>query len=310
MRYTFLGPVGTFTEAALRQVIGPDDQAIAMTDVTSALAAVRSGEADRAVVPIENSVEGGVSATLDALSSGQPLVLVGETLVPVQFVLAVRPGTRLEDITRIATHPHAWAQCRIWASENLPGVVHVPATSTAAGAALLAQEGDPGYEAAIVAPLTAADYELQTLEHNIGDNKNAVTRFVIVARPGPILPRTGNDKTTLMVQLPDNESGALLTMLDQFAVRGVNLSRIESRPTGDELGRYAFSIDAEGHIDDERLAAALVGLHRVCPLVRFLGSYPRVGGTNSPAHHGFMDEDFVAGRDWVARMRAGEHPDS
>lgn len=310
MRYAYLGPVGTFTEAALRQVVTSADTPVPMTDVTSALAAVRAGEVDRAVVPIENSVEGGVSATLDALSSGVPLVVVGETLVPVQFVLAVRPGTRIEDITRIATHPHAWAQCRIWASENLPGVVHVPSTSTAAGAALLAEDGDQGYEAAIVAPMTASDYGLEVLAENIGDNKHAVTRFVIVSRPGPIMERTGNDKTTLMVQLPDNEAGALLTMLEQFAVRGVNLSRIESRPTGDEIGRYAFSIDAEGHIDDERVAAALVGLHRVCPLVRFLGSYPRVGGTNSPTRPGYADDDFVSGRDWVTRMRAGEHPDA
>ncbi len=309
MRYAYLGPVGTFTEAALRQVISPQDEAVPMTDVTSALAAVRLGDVDRAVVPIENSVEGGVSATLDALSSGQPLVLVGETFVPVEFVLAARPGTEIADITRVATHPHAWAQCRVWASENLPGRVHVPSTSTAAGAALLAEEGDPGYEAAIIAPLTAADYSLDVLARNIGDNKSAVTRFVVVSRPGPIVPRTGNDKTTLMVQLPDNEAGALLTMLEQFAVRGVNLSRIESRPIGDEIGRYAFSIDAEGHIDDERLAAALVGLHRVCPLVRFLGSYPRVRGTNSPARPGFTDEDFAGGREWIARMRAGEHPD-
>src|SRR5690625_1781330 len=122
MRYAYLGPTGTFTEAAMRQVTADGDEPVAMTDVTSALAAVRTGEADRAVVPIENSVEGGVSATLDALSSGVPLVVVGETLVAVEFVLAARPGTKLEDIARVATHPHAWAQCRIWASENLPGV--------------------------------------------------------------------------------------------------------------------------------------------------------------------------------------------
>ncbi|HLS01669.1 MAG TPA: prephenate dehydratase domain-containing protein, partial [Beutenbergiaceae bacterium] len=135
MRYAYLGPTGTFTEAALRQVITPEDTSVAMTDVTTALEAVRMGEVDRAVVPIENSVEGGVSATLDTLASGLPLVLVGETLVKVEFVLAVRPGTRLEDVTRVATHPHAWAQCRVWASQHLPGVEHVPSTSTAAGAA-------------------------------------------------------------------------------------------------------------------------------------------------------------------------------
>ncbi len=311
LRYAYLGPTGTFTEAALRQVADTAvDEAVPVTDVGSALAAVRSGEADRAVVPIENSVEGGVSATLDALASGVPLVVVGETLVRVQFVLAARPGTTPAQVRRIATHPHAWAQCRGWVAEHLPGAVHVPATSTAAGGAGLADPSVPAdYDAAITSPLAAADYGLEVLAENVGDREHAVTRFVVVAQPGPIVPRTGRDKTTLMVQLADNEAGALLTMLEQFAVRGVNLSRIESRPTGDVLGRYAFSIDAEGHIDDERVAAALVGLHRVCPRVQFLGSYPRVDGPGSPVRPGFTDEDFQRGRAWVANLRDGVHPD-
>ena len=309
LRYAYLGPTGTFTEAALRSVAAPDDEAVPQTDVQAALAAVRSGEADRAVVPIENSVEGGVSATLDALASGQPLVIVGEALVRIEFVLAARAGTALADVAAVSTHPHAWAQTRRWVAENLPGAVHVPATSTAAAAALLAEPGEHGFEAAAVAPHTAEQYGLSVLASSIEDNTNAVTRFVVVGRPGPVPERTGQDKTTLMVHLPDNEAGALLTMLEQFAVRGVNLSRIESRPIGDELGRYSFSIDAEGHVDDERVAAALVGLHRVCPVVRFLGSYPRVDGPGSGVRRGFTDEDFRRGRDWVANLREGVHPD-
>lgn len=311
LSYAYLGPAGTFTEAALRQVADlAVDEALPMTDVGSALSAVRSGSADRAVVPIENSVEGGVSATLDALAEGGPLVVVGETLVRVQFVLAARPGTTLEQVRRIATHPHAWAQCRRWVAEHLPGAEHVPASSTAAGGAGLADPQTPAdYDAAITSPLAAGDYGLEVLADGIGERDHAVTRFVIVARPGPIVPRTGQDKTTLMVQLADNEAGALLTMLEQFAARGVNLSRIESRPAGDVLGRYAFSIDAEGHIDDERVAAALVGLHRVCPRVQFLGSYPRVDGPGSPPRPGFTDEDFQRGRAWVANLRDGVHPD-
>ncbi|HLV54823.1 MAG TPA: prephenate dehydratase [Actinotalea caeni] len=309
LRYAFLGPTGTFTEAALRTVAGPDDVALPMTDVPTALEAVRTGEADRAVVPIENSVEGGVSATLDALSSGLPLVIVGEALVRIEFVLAGREGTTLEQVRHVSTHPHAWAQTRRWVSTNLPGAVHVPATSTAAAAAILAEPGEHGFEAAVVAPHTAEQYGLSVLAAGIEDNTNAVTRFVVVSTPGPVPERTGQDKTTLMVHLPDNEAGALLTMLEQFAVRGVNLSRIESRPIGDAIGRYGFSIDAEGHIDDERVAAALVGLHRVCPMVRFLGSYPRVDGPGSPVRRGFTDEDFRAGREWVARLREGVHPD-
>lgn len=309
LRYAFLGPTGTFTEAALRSVVGPDDVAVPQTDVPTALAAVRSSDVDRAVVPIENSVEGGVSATLDALASGEPLVIVGEALVRIEFVLAAPAGTELADVTGVSTHPHAWAQTRKWVAANLPGAVHVPATSTAAAAAQLAEPGKHGFEAAAVAPHTAEQYGLTVLARSIEDNTNAVTRFVVVGRPGPVPERTGQDKTTLMIHLPDNEAGALLTMLEQFAVRGVNLSRIESRPIGDSLGRYGFSIDVEGHIDDERVAAALVGLHRVCPMVRFLGSYPRVDGPGSGVRRGFTDDDFRRGRDWVANLREGVHPD-
>ncbi len=311
MRYAYLGPTGTFTEAALLQVADPQtDEFVPVSGVPAVLEAVRTAQVDRGIVPIENSVEGGVSATLDALSSGQPLVVVGETVVQVQFVLVARPGTTLDQVERISTHPHAWAQCRQWLSRHLPEATHVPATSTAAAGALLAGDEPADFQAAITAPLTAAQYGLPVLASGIGDNPHAVTRFVQVARPGPIPGRTGADKTTLMVHLPDNEAGALLTMLEQFAARGVNLSRIESRPIGDALGRYSFSIDAEGHIEDERIAAALVGLHQVCPLVRFLGSYPRADGVapgRVPA--GFSDEKFHAAREWVRQLREGVHAD-
>lgn len=310
MRYAYLGPAGTFTEAALLQAADArTDELLPMPGVPAALEAVRNGSADRAMVPIENSVEGGVSATLDALSSGVPLVVVGEAVVQVQFVLVGRAGTTVADVHQIATHPHAWAQCRRWLGAHLPEAVHVPATSTAAGGAMLAQDEPVDFQAAITAPLTARQYGLDVLASGLGDNPHAVTRFVLVSRPGPIPPRTGSDKTTLVVHLPDNDAGALLTMLEQFAVRGVNLSRIESRPIGDALGRYSFSIDAEGHIEDERIAAAMVGLHQVCPMVRFLGSYPRTdGGTSGGVPAGFSDEKFRAGREWVRQLRNGVHP--
>ena len=132
-RFSYLGPAGTFTHAALRQVAGEACE-VPAHDVPSALEMVRRGEADYAVVPIENSVEGGVNATLDSLTAGSPLEIKAEMLVPIVFCLAVRPGTGLGDIRRIATHPHAWAQCRRWIRAHIPEAVHVPATSTAAGA--------------------------------------------------------------------------------------------------------------------------------------------------------------------------------
>jgi len=268
---------------------------------------VRAERADYAVVPIENSVEGGVTATLDTLATGLSLVLLREVLVPITFVLAGRPGTRPADVRRVSTHPHAWAQCRRWINANLPGVVHVPATSTAAAGALLAPDAlaEPGFDAALVAPLTAELYGLDVLAEHVADNERAVTRFVVVGRPGPVPAPTGSDKTSLVVHLPSNDAGALLEMLEQFAARGVNLSRIESRPIGDLLGRYSFSIDAEGHVAEERVAEALMGLHRVCPHVRFLGSYPRADGVPADVRPGMADAAFAGARDWVQALREG-----
>lgn len=306
-RYAYLGPAGTFTEAALRQVVSPEEATyLPQVDVVTAIEAVRSGEADHAVVAIENSVEGGVTAVLDTLAVGTPLVIQREMLVPVSFTLAARPGTTLDQVRGISAHPHAWAQCRRWLQANLPRVVHVPATSNTAPAALLAGEGERlGFDAALVPPPAVEHYGLVALAERVADNERAVTRFVVVGRPGSVPARTGADKTTLVVHLPSNQAGALLEMLEQFATRGVNLSRIESRPIGDSLGRYSFSIDAEGHLEDERVGEALMGLHRVCPHVRYLGSYPRVDAPHGDVRPGTHDADFVAARGWLRELRAG-----
>jgi len=312
LRYAYLGPDGTFTEAALRQVVSPDEAVyLPQHDVVSAIEAVREGRADRAVVAIESTVEGGVTATLDSLATGSPLVILREMLVPVQFTLVAAPGVALSDVRRISAHPHAWVQCRRWLSRHLPDVVHVPATSNTAPAALIAQSAatpgapDLGFDAALVPPRAVDTYRLVPLATDVADNVDAVTRFVLVGPPGEVPAPTGADKTTLVVHLPDNEAGALLAMLEQFATRGVNLSRIESRPIGDALGRYSFSIDAEGHVTDERVGEALMGLHRRCPYVRFLGSYPRADAVEPTVHQGTSDDDFRGAREWLERIRGG-----
>ena len=304
LRIAFLGPFGTFTEQAVHQVAPAGAILMPMTSAPQALAAVRRGEADRAVVPIENSIEGGVNATLDSLSHGDPLVIVAEMHVHVVFQLAVLPGTRPEDIRRIGTHPRAWAQCRGWVEETFPGAIHVPATSTAAAAELLS-DGDASFDAALCNAVSVNTYGLEALFTDVADNPGAITRFVLVARPGVVPPPTGADKTTIQVALPVNESGALLTLLEQFSARGVDLSRIESRPSGDGLGNYTFSIDIVGHIREERVQAALVGLHRYSPKVRFMGSYPRVDGVRAAVAPGTTDEAFRAGRAWVADLLHG-----
>lgn len=308
LRISFLGPFGTFTEQAVWQVAPAGAVLVPATSAPQALEMVRNGSVDRAVVPIENSIEGGVNATIDSLSRGEELHIVSEMIVPVRFVLAAPPGTRIEDIKRVGTHPHAWAQCRGWAEANLPGVVHVPTTSTAAGAELLGELSSRAeelpFEATLCNATSVERYELEALATDVADNRNAVTRFVMAAHPGNLPGPTGADKTTVQVHLASDEAGALLEMLEQFSVRGVNLSRIESRPAGDGLGHYAFSIDIAGHLAEERVQAALVGLHRTCPRVQFLGSYPRVDGVRAQVSKGTTDRAFDEARTWVSGILA------
>ncbi len=297
--YAYLGPEGTFTEAALLQVPGADAaRRVPASTVGSALDAVRSGAVDAAMVPIENSVEGGVSATLDAIAVGEPLRIVREELVNITFVLAARAGTALADVRRIATHGHAWAQCRAWADTHVRAAEYVPSSSTAAAAKDLCN-GDGSFDAAICSPLLAAGLGLVVLAEDIGDVSDAVTRFILVGGPDALSPRTGADKTTLEIPLPVDHPGALMQILDQFAARGVNLSRIESRPTGQFLGDYFFSVDADGHVEDSRVADALKGLHRISPSLRFLGSYARADRRSPAVERHTSDAAFGAADAWL-----------
>lgn len=304
--YAFLGPEGTFTDAALRQMTaGIPIMTLPTIDVPAALAAVRSGEADFAVVAIENTVEGGVTATLDTLAVGSPLVIVEELVLPVAFELVAREERSLSSIHRIAAHSHGLAQCRRWLGANLPEAIQVAASSNGAAAAALA-DGTADFDAALAPPGTAERFGLSLLTDGVADSVNAATRFVKVGRPGTIPPATGADKTTLVVHLPHDRAGALLEMLEQFAVRGVNLSRIESRPIGDKPGEYAFSIDALAHLDEARMWETLVGLKRTCPVVIFLGSYPAAQGDATPVAEGTTDADYAAAHAWVQTLGNGE----
>jgi len=272
IKYAYLGPAGTFTEAALLKIAASDDQLIAYANVTAALDAVRKGEAHKALVPIENSVEGVVARTLDELASGEPLVITAETTLPVTFSLMTLENKDPKDIKSIATHPHAESQCRSFIAKNYPNAQVIETASTAAAAKGLSK-GD--YDAAIGAAIAAKNYQLKIIAEDIGDNTNAVTRFVVVEKPGKSPAATGKDRTSLAVFIAIDHAGALLEILNEFAKHQVNLSFIQSRPTGSQLGHYHFIIDAEGHIDDKPVAAALAGLKEICEDIRFLGSYPQ-----------------------------------
>ncbi len=295
----YFGPAGTFTHQALLTI--STDEAIPFATVGEALDAVRSGAVEAVMVPIENSVEGGVSATLDTLAAGRRLMIVREVLVPVQFNLYARPGTALADVRRVITHPHSAAQTRGWMAANLPSAVVVEGGSNAASAIEVA---DPRsrFDAAICGQIAGEMYGLEAVATRIADNDSAVTRFVLVTRPAEPPVRTGADKTTLVAYMHTDHAGALLEILEQFSGRGVSLCRIESRPTKTGMGNYCFSIDAEGHLRDPRVAEAMLGLHRICSEVIFLGSYPRADGIRPTIARGFADADFEAAVEWYASL--------
>ncbi len=320
-RFVFLGPEGTFAEQALRTIATARKASTRpVRSVPEALDAVRAGEADAALVPLENSIGGAVGVTLDELANGAELVITREVVLAVEFVLAARPGVAVEAVDTIAAHPQAATQCRGWLRAHVPTATVVDVLSNGA-AAVGAAVGE--YDAAICAPIGAERHRLAVLAKDIADHPEAVTRFALVGRPGPPPPPTGDDVTSLAVYIAHDRVGALLAVLTELAVRGVNLTRIESRPTGERLGRYAFFLDCTGHVADVRMGEALQGLRRVCADVRFLGSYPRAAAPGSagarraaperrrgqPAVHappGTSDADFADAASWLARIRSGD----
>ncbi|OYN98795.1 prephenate dehydratase [Enemella evansiae] len=300
-RYGYLGPANTFCHQALLSIPDAPPDPVPYPSVLLALEAVRAGEIAAALVPIENSVEGGVSATLDDLTYGRPLRIVSEVLLPVQFNLYARPGTKLSEVHRVVSHPHAIAQVRQWLTTHLPDVQIVTEGSTAAGAVTVA-DPESGFDATVCAAVAGEANGLTALATEIADNADAVTRFVLVTRPGPPPERTSADKTTVVVFLNDDDSGSLMRMLEQFASRGVNLSRIESRPSRLVRGAYSFSIDAHGHLADERVAGALKGIKRTSREVVFLGSYPRADKVRPAVDRGHTDGDYRAANEWLDRL--------
>jgi len=306
MRYAYLGPEGTFTESAVaalsRSRADSDAQLVPCSSVGATLAAVREGTADRAVVPIESSVDGIVTATVDDLAGAGDLLIRAETRLPIEFALLARNGTTLADVKTVGGHPAAEGQCRRWLAASLPGHEWMPFPSNTEAARRVG-EGD--LDAALAPAAAAGRYGLTVLAPDVHDRSNAVTRFVEAAPPGSLPAPTGSDRTSLAAFLAHDHAGALMEILTEFAVRGVNLSTIQSRPTGDGLGSYFFFIDCEGHIDDARVGEAMMGVRRVCAEVRFLGSYPRSDRGRTQVRPGTSDPEVADAAAWLARLRYG-----
>lgn len=299
----YLGPPGTFTEQATRVLTdGFDVELVPCESVPAALDALRAGEVLAAGVPVENSVEGSVSVTLDALIDGDPVTAVAETVLPIQFDVLVRPGTSADQVATVASHPHAIAQVREWLRTNLPGAAE-HATSSTASAADAVRDGH--YDAAVVAPAAAEHHpELETLVNGIADVRDALTRFLLLRRPGMLPEPTGADRTSIVATMTD-EVGALTNLLTELSHRGINLTRIESRPTKDRLGEYWFFLDFDGHVADARVGEALAALWRRCGEVRFLGSYEKADRSPASVRPSASEQAFHAATEWLNEVRAG-----
>jgi prephenate dehydratase len=305
-RIGFLGPPGTFTEQAL---LGQDDLAamelVPLPSIPDVLAATEAGEVDLGFVPMENAIEGTVNVTLDTLAFELSLLVQREVVLTIDLHLLVRPGTKLEDVHTVVSMPMATAQVRGFLARELPDVTTVAANSTAEAARLVAEEGGGGMAA--VGPSHAAEiYGLDVLAAGIEDHPENATRFVVVAAEGVPAP-TGHDKTTIVCFQRVDQPGSLLAMLQEFAARAVNLSKLESRPTKRGLGDYCFIIDLEGHVADELVADCLRDLKAKTLDVKFLGSYPAAGAHGESVRRD-ADAAWRAADAWVTGLRQGIAP--
>ena len=302
----YLGPEGTFCEEAL---LTQPDLAAAKTmpcaSIPDTIAAVESGAVDLAFVPIENAIEGSVNVTLDSLSFDTDLLIQREVVIAVRLNLFARPGVSLSDITTVRSIPIATAQCRLFLQAKLPGVPTRPTNSTAEAAQLLAEETDEAVwrHTAAVSPARAGQvWGLDALATDIEDHPENETRFVLVARSG--IPRaTGHDKTSLVVFQRADAPGSLLAILQEFAARSINLTKLESRPTKRGLGDYCFLIDLEGHVSDELVTDCLRALKIKQADVKFLGSYPAAGEHGADVRREAA-EQWRSADEWISSLRA------
>jgi prephenate dehydratase len=302
-RVAFLGPLGTFTEQALlTQADLAGGELVPLPSIPEVLDAVRDGAVDLGFVAIENSIEGTVNLTQDGLIFTHDLLIQREVVLDVEHCLLGRPGTGLDDVKVVLSIPVATAQCTRFLHQRLSGVELHAANSTAEAARTVSEADEGGWAA--IAPRVAGElYGLAVLADDIADHDGNQTRFVVLARD-TVPPPTGHDKTSVVVFQRANVPGSLISILQEFAARRVDLSKLESRPTkAGGLGDYCFVIDAEGHIADELVADALRSLHSKQGGVKFLGSYPR-GDAHAGSAREHADARWRQADDWMQALRS------
>ncbi|MFN8034715.1 MAG: prephenate dehydratase [Acidimicrobiia bacterium] len=302
MTLAYFGPPGTFTEEAVRSQ--PDlarIERVPYRSIPDVLAAVESGEADLGMVPLENSIEGSVTVTLDTLAFESDLLIQREVDLPIALVLCARSGTELSDISRLLAFPHASAQCRRWLANKLPDAELAAANSNADAAREVSRSRRAGV-AAIANAFAAELYGLDVLATEIEDHPENQTRFVLLGRgiPAP----TGHDKTSIVCFQREDKPGSLLAILSEFASRAINLTKLESRPTKQSLGDYCFVIDFEGHVADELTSDCLRTLTAKQANVKFLGSYPVAGEEEAHAKRRAHGRAWKQAGAWIDDLRA------
>ncbi|MGI8663831.1 MAG: prephenate dehydratase [Acidimicrobiales bacterium] len=307
-RIAYLGPPGTFSEQALRSV--PDlaaSEHVERPSIPDVIDAVANGDVELGLVPLENAIDGAVTATLDQLAFEVDLYIQREVVISVQMNLLGVPGASLADIERVVSIPVATAQCHGFLRKELPGATLLAATSTAEAARTLAET--PDRATAAIGPGRAAEvYGLQVLAADIEDHPENETRFGLLGRPDNGIPApTGHDKTGIVVFQAADQPGSLLAILQEFAARSINLTNLHSRPTKKGLGDYCFMIDLEGHISDEVVADCLRALRSKQADVKFLGSFP-AAGAHGEAVRRDAEASWREADVWLAALRAQVPP--
>ena len=296
LRVGFLGPTGSFSHEAVSTI--DDVQAVAFFSFADILTAVADGTVDQGLVPLENAIEGTVSAVIDGLVFDHDLVIVREVVIPIRLNLLARPGVGVSDVTSVRSYVHALAQCRTYL--NSLGVTIEQTGATSQAAREVAESSEPW--AAVASSMAGDLFGLEAIAKDIEDHADNVTRFVLVGR-GEVAAPTGHDRTTIVCFQDADRPGSLYGILGRFAARDINLTKLESRPTKRSLGDYCFVIEFEGHVGDDVVADCLADLQAHLTRVKFLGSYP-VTGDGASDRRAEVTKARRDADEWITEIRS------